>query len=235
MNQSKAIYFIILLALSLIGEFGYAQRIESAKAFSNINYDYELRESPETGRRYTYGTFTFTVNSLGYKEGMVNSTQPFQNIEERPNLFWSLHEMVHFETEEIVTITRQAYSGTYFFISYLDEELNKYSIKSDIICTSDFISEDDKHWINYGTSSDLPIKDTEETAYSISNSILHIYNREPSCHVNLTDITGKVHLSETIYSSDADFDLSHLVKGLYILHYQNNTTHFTKKIIIGTL
>ena len=93
MNPSKAIYLLTILALSLIGEFGYAQRIESTKAFSNINYDYELRESSETGKRYSLGTFTFTVNSLGYKEGMVNSTQPFQNIEERPNLFWSLHEM----------------------------------------------------------------------------------------------------------------------------------------------
>ena len=231
--MTPRIKFICLLtafALSLFYTTS-ATEIRQDKVFSDITYEYELQEFA-SGKRYAYGTFTFNVLSNGYSEAIILSTRPSQNITENPNLFWSGRFGVEF-TSENLTITRNAYTGTYFTLKYWDNEQVSYTNQIDTICTTDYLLPEDRRWIESEGTTASRINEVENPSYSLIDKVLHIHNPSNSLfNIILTDLTGRIHLSHSSDCVEMDLDLSHFPKGIYILHYKSTKHTILSKIII---
>lgn len=73
----------------------------------------------------------------------------------------------------------------------------------------------------------------QNVQYSVANNILHISGYSPDSDLRILDIAGKVISSTSLPGIIAEHDLSHLSRGVYIVHLlsADKSRHFKAKII----
>lgn len=59
-----------------------------------------------------------------------------------------------------------------------------------------------------------------------------VYNGNEALHLEITDITGKKVMSQTLKSNTKSIDVAHLSKGLYILRLYNQHDDFVQKLVV---